>query len=103
MAVLGTINLPLILGDKKYKRELYVKSVVIDISLAYNAILDRPVLTCHDIVINMGVISLKLPTPGELAVIQGNQKSAQECYRHSTKSLRKVTLPIDLLEKPNSH
>ncbi|KAG8643880.1 hypothetical protein MANES_11G076151v8 [Manihot esculenta] len=57
-AVLGTINLPLVL---------------VDIPLAYNVILGRTVLNCHDIVINMGAMCLKVPALGGLMIIQGNQ------------------------------
>ncbi|KAG8650351.1 hypothetical protein MANES_07G030402v8 [Manihot esculenta] len=53
VAVLGTINLPLVLGDEKYKRELYAEFTVVDILFVYNVILNRPALNCHGIVINM--------------------------------------------------
>ncbi|KAG8635744.1 hypothetical protein MANES_16G059350v8 [Manihot esculenta] len=103
MPVLGTINLPLVLGDEKHKRELYAEFAVINISLAYNVILGHSVLNCHGIVIKMGAMCLKLPALGGLAVVRGNQKSAKECYRHSTKSLGKATMPINLLKKLDFH
>lgn len=54
VAVLGTINLPLVLRNKKYKRKIYVEFVVLDIPLAYNVILGSLVLNYYGIVINMG-------------------------------------------------
>ncbi|KAG8635557.1 hypothetical protein MANES_16G047550v8 [Manihot esculenta] len=51
VAVLGTINLSLVLGDDKYKQKLYAEFTVVDIPLAYNVILGCPVLNCHCIVI----------------------------------------------------
>lgn len=36
MAVLGTVNLPLVLEDKKHKQEVYAEFVVVDIPLVYN-------------------------------------------------------------------
>ncbi|KAG8633852.1 hypothetical protein MANES_18G141017v8 [Manihot esculenta] len=75
VVVLDTINLPLVLGDEKHKQELYAKFAVVDISLAYNVILGRPVLNSHGIVINMDAIRLKLLSPGGLAVVRGKQKS----------------------------
>lgn len=69
MAVLDTINLPLVLDDKKYRRELYAEFTVVDISFAYNAILGRLVLNYHDIAINMDVMCLKLPAPWGIAVV----------------------------------
>lgn len=63
VAVLSTINFPLMLGDVKHKWELYAEFLVVDISLAYNIILGRPILKFHRIVINMGAMYLKLPAP----------------------------------------
>ncbi|XP_021600715.1 uncharacterized protein LOC110606273 [Manihot esculenta] len=103
VTVLGTINLPLVMGDEKYKRELYVEFAVVDISFAYNVILGHPILNRHGIVINMGAMCLKLPAPGGIAVVQGNPRLAKECYEHLIKSLGKATTPIELLEKSESH
>lgn len=76
---------------------------MVDISLVYNVILGRTVLNYHGIIINVGAMCLKLLAPGGLTIVQPNQKSTQECYRDPTESLEKVTIPINLLEKPNSH
>lgn len=78
IAVQGTINLSLILGDKKYKRKAYAEFVVVDTPLAYNVILSKLVLNYHRIVINMDFLCLKLPAPSGIIVIQSSQKSAQE-------------------------
>ncbi|KAG8640942.1 hypothetical protein MANES_13G077768v8 [Manihot esculenta] len=69
VAMLGTINLLLVLGDEKYRRELYVVFVVVDILFAYNVILSRPVLNYHSIIINMGAMCLKLSAPGGIVVV----------------------------------
>ncbi|KAG8641014.1 hypothetical protein MANES_13G092290v8 [Manihot esculenta] len=68
VTVLGTINLPHVLGDEKQMRKLYAKFMVVDIPLTYNVILGRLVLNCHGIVINMHAMCLKLPAPRGLAV-----------------------------------
>lgn len=57
MAVMGTINLPFVLGDEKHKWELYVEFAMV---VSYNVILGRLVINCHGIVINMGDMYLKL-------------------------------------------
>ncbi|KAG8633903.1 hypothetical protein MANES_18G146801v8 [Manihot esculenta] len=69
VAVLGTINLPLVLGDETYRQELYVEFAVVDILFAYNVILGHPVLNCHGIIINMGAMCLKLPALGRIVVV----------------------------------
>lgn len=76
IAVLGTINLPLVLGDEKHKRELYAELVVVDILLAYNVILCHPVLNYHGIIINMSAMCFKLLGLGGLTAVRGNQESA---------------------------
>lgn len=91
------------LQNEKHKREVYAKFLVVDIPLAYNVILDHSVLNYHGIVINMCPLCLNLLTQGELAVIRSSQKSVQEYYRHSTKSLKRAMMLIDLLKKPDSH
>lgn len=69
MAILGTINLLLMLGDEKHKLEVYIKFVVVDIPLAYNIILGHPVLNYHGIVINMAFLCLKLPAPRGVTIV----------------------------------
>lgn len=99
MAVFGTFNLPLVLGDEKHKWKLYAEFTVVDILFAYSLILGRLVVNCHGIIINMSALCLKLSALRELAIVRGSQKSTQECYRHSKKSPRKAKMPIDILEK----
>ncbi len=60
-SVVGTTNLTIVLGDKKHKRELCAKFIVVNISFSYNAILGRPILSDYGIIINMGMLCLKLP------------------------------------------
>lgn len=69
MTVLDTVNLPLILGDEKYKREVYAEFSVVEITLAYNVILKQPILNFHEIIINIDYLCLKLPAPGEFSVV----------------------------------
>ena len=93
MVVLGTINLPLVLGDEKHKRELYVKFKMVDIPFAYNVILDRLVLNYHGIFINMGAMCLKLPAPRGLVVNRGNQKSPKNATNTPQEASEKRPCP----------
>lgn len=72
MAIMGIINLPLVLGDEKHKRKLYAEFTVVDIPLSYNVILGCLVLNCHAIVINMSAMCLKLLALGGLVVVLGS-------------------------------
>lgn len=47
VAMLGTINLSLVLVDKKHNRELYAEFAVVDIPFAYNVMIDLPILNYH--------------------------------------------------------
>lgn len=47
IAMLGTINLSLVLVDKKHNRELYAEFAVVDIPFAYNVMIDLPILNYH--------------------------------------------------------
>ncbi|KAJ9183387.1 hypothetical protein P3X46_007249 [Hevea brasiliensis] len=101
--VTRTINLIAILGNEVHKHTIYVEFIVVDIPLSYNAILGQPILNGNNILINMDYLCLKLLAPSGIAVVRGSQKLAQECYSWSTKAIRKATLPINLLEKPESN
>lgn len=70
------VNLSLILRDKKYERKMYVEFEVVHRPLAYNVILGRSILSNHDILIYMGLLCLKMPTPSGIAIMRGSQKSA---------------------------
>ncbi|KAJ9159283.1 hypothetical protein P3X46_024798 [Hevea brasiliensis] len=102
ISLLGTINLIVVLGDEGYKRKIYIEFMVIDILLSYNIMLGRLIVNDNGIVISMHWLCMKLSTPGGTTMVQGSQKSAQQCYKKSTKMVTKVTLPIELLEKPKS-
>ncbi|KAG8635625.1 hypothetical protein MANES_16G049870v8 [Manihot esculenta] len=103
MVVLETINLPLVLGDEKYRRELYVEFAVVDIPFAYNVILSLPNLNYHSIILKLGAMCLKLPALGGIVMVRGNPRLAKDSHGHRAKSLGKSTMPIDLLEKSESH
>ena len=103
VVVLDTINLSLVMGDERYMLELYAEFAVVDILFAYNVILGRPVLNYHGIIINICTMCLKLPAPEGIAVVRGNPRLAKEYYGRLVKSLEKATMPIDLLEKQESH
>lgn len=69
VVILGTVNLPLVLGDERHKREVYAVFVVMHIPLTYNGILRCSVLNYHKIIINMGFLCLKLLALGGVAIV----------------------------------
>lgn len=56
--VMGVINLTIVLGNEKFKREIYVEFAVVDIPLSYNPILGRPILNNYGVIINMEYLCL---------------------------------------------
>lgn len=91
-------NLTVVIGDEKFKRDIYVEFTVADILLSYDAIFRWPILNNNGIIINIEYLCLKLPTVDGIAVARGSQKLAQEYYKQSTKVICQNSLPIDLLE-----
>lgn len=99
MPVMSVTNLTLVLGDEKYKREIYTELAVVDIPLSYNLILGRSILNNYGVIINMEYLCLKLPAIRGITIARRSEKSTHECYKQSTKVIYQTSLPIDLLEK----
>lgn len=77
-----------------------MKFAIVDIPLFYNAIIGRPILNNYRAIISMVMLCLKMPAVRGIVVAKGSQKSAQDCYKHSTKMISHTSLPFDLLESP---
>lgn len=71
--VIGVTNLIVVVGDEKFKREIYTEFTVVDIPLSYNSILGWPILNNYRIIFNMEYLCLKLPIEGGIAVARGSQ------------------------------
>lgn len=84
----GTIKLPVKLGEGSQSRDLMVKFLVVDVPIAYDAIIGGPLI--HDtqaVVSTYHQIMIYTSDTGKPVRIKGNQESARACYLTALKSL----------------
>ena len=84
-ASIGAIDLAVTLGEYPISVTKIVEFVVVDIPLAYNVILGRPILILLGAVSSIRHLSLQFPTPRGVGIIKGDQLAARECYNISTR------------------
>lgn len=74
--VVGVTNLTIVIRDGKFKKEIYAKFAVVDISLSYNAIFGQPILNNNGIIISVEYLCLKILAVRGIIVAKRSQKSA---------------------------
>ncbi|XP_021737589.1 uncharacterized protein LOC110704120 [Chenopodium quinoa] len=83
---LGTIKLPVRLGEKKKGRSLVHTFLVVDTPLPYNMIIGRPLLNRVKAVISTYHLLLQFETDdGSVGKIYGDQFEGRKCYVESLK------------------
>ena len=61
-------------------REIKTLFNVMDMPLAYNAIIGRPYLYDSGAVTSIRYLTMKIPTKKGVVVVKGNQEAAKKCY-----------------------
>ncbi|KAL2238352.1 UNVERIFIED_CONTAM: Transposon Ty3-G Gag-Pol polyprotein [Sesamum indicum] len=82
---LGTIELPVSIGDEPRRRTLMVKFLVVETPFAYNVILGRPGLNSFRAIVSTYHLRMKFPTPAGIGEVACDQKEARRCYNLSVK------------------
>ncbi|KAL2248189.1 UNVERIFIED_CONTAM: Retrovirus-related Pol polyprotein from transposon [Sesamum indicum] len=85
VASLGTIELPVSMGEEPKRKTLMVKFLVVDTPFTYNVILGRPGLNSFWAVISTYHMKMKFPTEYGIGEVSCDQKEAQKCYNLSIK------------------
>ncbi|XP_011101731.1 uncharacterized protein LOC105179796 [Sesamum indicum] len=85
VASLGTIELPVSMGDEPKRKTLMVKFLVVDTSFAYNVILGRPRLNSFRAVISTYHMKMKFPIEYGIGEVSCDRKEAKKCYKLSLK------------------
>ncbi|KAL2227669.1 UNVERIFIED_CONTAM: Retrovirus-related Pol polyprotein from transposon [Sesamum indicum] len=85
VASLGTIELPVSMGEEPKRKTLMVKFLVVDTPFTYNVILGRPGLNSFRAVISTYHMKMKFPTEYGIGEVSCNQKEARKCYNLSIK------------------
>lgn len=83
-----TVRLPVRFGDKTRFRSQEIDFLVVDVPTAYNVILGRPTLHRVKAVVAPYLLQLQFKADdGAIGELQGNQRTARECYLVSIKPL----------------
>ena len=84
---MGMTELIVEFGDRETKDTKTVRSLfnIVDLSLAYNGIIGRPILYEIDAVTSIRRLSMKIPLDNRVITILGNQTMSQQCYQMATK------------------
>ncbi|XP_065630950.1 uncharacterized protein LOC136068151 [Quercus suber] len=77
---IGSITLPVTVGDYPQELTRNVMFLVVDCSSAYNDILGRPTLNSWKAATSTYHIMIKFPTDYGIGELRGNQATARECY-----------------------
>ncbi|KAL0374129.1 UNVERIFIED_CONTAM: Retrovirus-related Pol polyprotein from transposon gypsy [Sesamum radiatum] len=85
VASLGTIDLPVSMGEEPRRRTLMVKFLVVDTPFVYNVILGRPGLNLFRAIVSTYHQKIKFPTSNGVGEVSCDQKEARKCYNLSLK------------------
>ena len=85
---IGMIRIPLCFGDKAKARTPEVDFLVVDVPLEYNVILGKPILYKVKAIITPYSLQLQFEADdGSVGTVQGDQRTARECYLVSIRLL----------------
>ncbi|KAL0373855.1 UNVERIFIED_CONTAM: Retrovirus-related Pol polyprotein from transposon gypsy [Sesamum radiatum] len=82
---MGTITLPVSMGEEPKRKTLMIKFLVVDTPFAYNVILGRPGLNVFKAVVSTYHQKMKFPTKNGIGEVICDQKEARRCYNLSLK------------------
>ncbi|KAL0413601.1 UNVERIFIED_CONTAM: Retrovirus-related Pol polyprotein from transposon gypsy [Sesamum radiatum] len=82
---MGTITLPVSMGEEPRRKTLMVRFLVVDTPFAYNVILGRPGLNAFRAVVSTYHQKMKFPTKNGIGEVTCDQKKARRCYNLSLK------------------
>ncbi|KAM3212118.1 hypothetical protein ACQJBY_065290 [Aegilops geniculata] len=82
---IGRIRLDVLFGDNSHFRREPIWFEVVDLSIAYHALLGRPVLAKFMAVPHYAYLKMKLPGPKGLITVTGDYHKSLDCARDGTK------------------
>ncbi|KAL0408325.1 UNVERIFIED_CONTAM: hypothetical protein Sradi_1766900 [Sesamum radiatum] len=85
VASMGTMDLPVSMGEEPRRRTAMVKFLIVDTPFAYNVILGRPGLNVFQAVVSTYHMKMKFPTKNGVGEVICDQKKARKCYNLSLK------------------
>ena len=100
----GMIKLPITVGTSPLSRTVLASFIVVDCPSAYNVVMGRPILVELRAVISIHHLMIKFPTTKGVGSLQGDQRTARECYNSSISKAKKtgVATTAVRIEEPSS-
>ncbi|XP_065034856.1 uncharacterized protein LOC135671391 [Musa acuminata AAA Group] len=105
---LGAITLPLTLGEVPRTKTVMATFLVVNLPIAYNAILGRPTLNKFRTVISTYHRTLKFSTRAGVGVARGSPRESRQCYLTAVSLHKRRTAELPLKDpreakKPAQH
>ncbi|XP_011078636.1 uncharacterized protein LOC105162327 [Sesamum indicum] len=103
VASLGTVDLPVSMGEAPKRKTLMMKSLVVNTPFAYNVILGKPGLNLFRAVISTYHMKMKFPTENGTRELASDLREARKCYNLSLKgepSRKKRKVKEDVEPRP---
>ncbi|KAL2232611.1 UNVERIFIED_CONTAM: Retrovirus-related Pol polyprotein from transposon 17.6 [Sesamum indicum] len=82
---LGTLDLPVSMGEDPRRKMLMIKFLVVDTPFAYNVILGRPGLNAFRAIVSTYHLKVKFPTRAGIGEVICDPEEARKCYNLSLK------------------
>lgn len=97
MTPAGMIKLPVTKRAAPLYKTLLATFIVLNCPSAYNVVMGRPILVDLRAVVSKHHLSMKFPTTKGVGYLQGNWKTARECYDSSISKAKKTGVIVYLL------
>ncbi|XP_022868526.1 uncharacterized protein LOC111388096 [Olea europaea var. sylvestris] len=99
----GVVKLPLTLGSGKEQITVITSFQIVRSSIAYNAILGRPLLNKVKAIVSTFHLAMKFPTSHGVGVVRGNQAAARQCYVTCVREIKTDVMQISEKEEELEH
>ena len=94
MTSIGSIDLPITIGEYRWQTTKLLTFLVVDCPSAYNIILGRTALNAFQAIISTYHLAIKFPTDLGIGTVRGEQTKARECYVALVKEVQLIEAMI---------
>lgn len=90
MTPIGMIRLPITAATLTLSRTILANFIVVEFPSAYNVVMRRPILVELQAVVSIHHLMIKFPSAEGVGTLQGDQRTARECYNSSISKVKKT-------------